>query len=908
MYKANIKRIISFLVLTALLLQVFTLSAFAAQTAATEYSEYVTVLEGQTTEFTLTADKDGDYYFSFVYRTVAGRQINPEADLVLSGNGLTYIQHVELYRKWCDVREGERFKTDSYGNEIVPQADEIAEWQTLVVGISAATGNQAVSLKAGQYKLSLSMSCEAVEIAEVSFYEKQLISYADYKKENAGKAAVAKESIPLQAELTSSKSDASIIPTYDRSSPSIQPNYHDRVSLNIIGGGSYSDAGQWIEWSFDAPESGFYTLDVRYQQDTLRGLGVGRRVYIDGEVPFAEFDNILFPYAINYKNIRICDKDGNAYELYLEKGPHTIRMQVNDGHLEKEILEIQQFITECNSMYRQIISITGAAPDTYRDYYLDKELPELMPFLDEAVKKLKDLAKRIEAYSDEDGGSETSIIYDMVRVFDNYIKKPHKIPANLDNFKNSIDSLANMIITLQTQAVTLDYFTFTPVGTELEQNNSNFFAYLGFRFKSFLNTFVANYSISTGNGDENDNVKVWVNMGDLLTTGTASGRDQMQVIKRMCDDSFTDNYNAHVSLSLVSAGDVLTQAILAGKGPDVALFVGEAHVANLALRGVLADMKGMNKFEEISKQYDDSAFIPFKFGDGVYAMPTTQTFNMMFYRTDVFEELGLKAPETWDDFYAVQKVLIQHNLEIGIAESQDIFEMFLLQHGGSIYTDDLSASNLKEQNAVDAFTQWTDLYVKHGLPLAFSFFNRFRTGEMPLGIMSYTMYNQLAVAAPEIEGLWAMLPIPGIRDEKGNITRIQSSSNNAAVVIDTSKNIQGAYNFVEWWASSDIQIAFGRQSEMLLGKSARFNTANRVAFENLNWSANERNNLNSAWDYVSDIPQTAASYYIGRCISNAFRRVAYSYEDTRDVLYRYSDDIDFELERKKEIMERGGKK
>ena len=39
--------------------------------------------------------------------------------------------------------------------------------------------------------------------------------------------------------------------------------------------------------------------------------------------------------------------------------------------------------------------------------------------------------------------------------------------------------------------------------------------------------------------------------------------------------------------------------------------------------------------------------------------------------------------------------------------------------------------------------------------------NRFRTGEMPIGIVDYTTYNMLTVMAPEIKGLWDFTMVPG---------------------------------------------------------------------------------------------------------------------------------------------------
>ena len=39
---------------------------------------------------------------------------------------------------------------------------------------------------------------------------------------------------------------------------------------------------------------------------------------------------------------------------------------------------------------------------------------------------------------------------------------------------------------------------------------------------------------------------------------------------------------------------------------------------------------------------------PYIYEGGVYAVPETQNFDMLFYRTDVFAELGLTPPETWE--------------------------------------------------------------------------------------------------------------------------------------------------------------------------------------------------------------------------------------------------------------------
>lgn len=239
---------------------------------------------------------------------------------------------------------------------------------------------------------------------------------------------------------------------------------------------------------------------------------------------------------------------------------------------------------------------------------------------------------------------------------------------------------------------------------------------------------------------------------------------------------------------------------------------------------------------------------------------------------------------------------------IGVPEDQRVFEMLLMQQGGQVYNDNLTATRLTEEVSVKAFSEWTDFFVKHSTPVSYDFYNRFRTGEMPLGISDYSLYNQLMVAAPELMGLWKMVPVPGFETD-GKINRSQPCNVNSCVVVESSKLKEEAFQFASWWTSDDIQQRFGAECEILLGTSARYNTANLNATAGLDWTESELSAISSARDELWDVKQTPASYYYNRNILNAFRRVVYNYEKPRDVLGRYSKEIDREIERKnKQIL------
>ena len=70
--------------------------------------------------------------------------------------------------------------------------------------------------------------------------------------------------IDLQGELADRKSDSTLYPTADRSSPLTERNDASRMVLNTIGGDStWGKNRQWLEWDFHAEKAGYYRLVMR---------------------------------------------------------------------------------------------------------------------------------------------------------------------------------------------------------------------------------------------------------------------------------------------------------------------------------------------------------------------------------------------------------------------------------------------------------------------------------------------------------------------------------------------------------------------------------------------------------------------------------------------------------------------
>lgn len=183
--------------------------------------------------------------------------------------------------------------------------------------------------------------------------------------------------------------------------------------------------------------------------------------------------------------------------------------------------------------------------------------------------------------------------------------------------------------------------------------------------------------------------------------------------------------------------------------------------------------------------------------------------------------------------------------------------------------------------------------------------SRFRSGEMPIGIGAYSVYNTLMVSAPEIRGLWDFTLIPGteVTDAAGNtyIDRSDLITGTATMMVKTEDEAlrNASWEFMKWWAQADTQVRFGREMEALLGSSARYATANFDAFGLLAWNADDIEVLSEQWQQTVGIREVPGGYYTGRHITNAIRRIVNDKDDPRETILDYSITIDEEITKKR---------
>lgn len=847
----------------------------------------MTLEEGSIT-YEVEAGEAGLYNLELVYYPVEGKNNKIARTLLINGQvPYSNAQYLEFSRIWESAGE---IVPDVRGNDVRPKQREAPEWMDVYVKDSEGFYREALQFyfEKGSNTITLESTQEPMVIGKIILtQEKDIPSYEEYSAANQAAGygkMVMNDPVRIQGEAAARKSDSTLYPITDRTSPLTEPYDAAKTKLNTIGGSNWRICGQWITWEIEVPCDALYEIDVKYRQNVNQGVTVVRALTIDGEVPFQEAAQLSFYYKNAWQITALGDERG-AYEFYLTEGKHSITFEVAMDDSLSEILRVADAcVANLNSAYRQLLMVIGSSPDTFRDYQLETKTPEALRILEEQYVVMQGLKEMVDRYAEGSRGSQAATIENLVNQLRIMTENPKKIAKQWSAFKDNIVALSSWELSMKEQPLEIDYILVNAPGAELPKVKPGFFRSLAHEAKQFAASFVEDYD-SIGNVySEEEALEVWI-LADstAITSQSGSGRDQATVIKDLVDNYFVPQKGIAVNVKLVNK-DVLLSATLAGEGPDVALNVAGVEPVNYALRNAAVDLTRFPDFDEVADWFYEDALTQFTYNGGVYALPQTMSFHVMFYRADILADLGVDIPETWDDFYDALAVIQKRNMNVGIIPDYTSYAMFLYQWGGRYYTEDDTASALDSEEAIAAFKRWSGNYSDYNMPISYDFANRFRTGEMPLAIGDYTNYNYLSVFAPEIKGLWGFTVVPGYAREDGTLDHSVSAWETASVLMATSTKQDQGWEFLKWWMSGDTQTDYGNEIENVLGVAGRVATANLEALENLPWAAADYRQLSAQMEWVKAIPQIPGSYYLERNIKNAFYTVYDDKEDPREVL------------------------
>lgn len=738
-------------------------------------------------------------------------------------------------------------------NEMRPTKVEKEEWRTEYLTDSSGYLSKPFKfyLEKGEHTISLDSVREPLAIKSIRLYSyEEPASYEEYLQKHADKKDATVAPIILQAEYPTGTSSQTIYQLADTTSPITQPSHSSRERLNTIGGDKWQYAGDWIKWTVKIEEDGFYDIIPRSIQNFYSGTYVSRQLLVDGEVPFEEASRLRFNYSTSWMtnkiNAGVKDENGNlvTYKVYLSKGVHEITLKVVLGDMGELLSLIEDSLATVNDYRRKLLMVTGPSPDEYRDYNFDKSMPNVLRGFKAQAKLLTDISAQLEEIIGAKG-DHTVILDKTAWILETMGTKPTKIASLMDDLKDQIGSLGTWLMNSQNQPLIIDYIAIQAPSSEAPQADANFFQAAWAEIQKFIVSFFADYNTvgakTKDEYNESNSIDVWI----------TTGRDNAKIIRTMINDYFIADTNIPTNLKLVAAGTLLP-ATLAGTGPDVSLGSGSSDAINYAIRSAVISLNQFDdldaldqiiyegniptdgsyyqpdSFSEVMNRFSSSAAVPLTLYGQTYGVPENQSFPMLFYRKDIFVELGIEVPRTWDDFYNAIYKLQANQLDIGFPTGVGGSTIWMYQLGETMYkmgnyeeyaekllkmypeetvkemlkaekianaenlsymdglvalnkfyknadgeyipnTDGMEI-NLGSDTALACFKDVCELFTMWQFPATYDFANRFRSGEMPMAIADYTAYNQLVVFAPEIKGLWEFTTLPGyVVDDKGTI-------------------------------------------------------------------------------------------------------------------------------------------
>ncbi|MDR0964351.1 MAG: extracellular solute-binding protein [Clostridium sp.] len=855
----------------------------------------------------------GFYNVQMDYFTVESRGVEIERTIYINGElPFTDAQNIAFTRLWTDAGP---VRIDNQGNEIRSAQVEAFEWQSAFFkdDMGFIVEPYQFYFDKGVNTITIESVNEPMIIGSLSLCGvKPETSYVDYQESLSASAATGEGLTyvtKIQGESARLRSEPSLYAKYDRAAPNTEPYSVTKTLMNYIGGTVWSTAGQWIQWDFEVPENGFYKITIKGRQNYDRGLVSGRSLYIDGVIPFDEVQSVYFTYDNAWNMMTLSDDEGEPYRFYLEKGSHTMRLEVSLGQMGAYLEEIEDSIYRSNQIYRKLLIYLGATPDQYRDYLIDQVYPEVMEAMEIEYRRLYKIVDDVVGYVGQKG-DKIAAAQTLAKQMERFVKRPDRIPAGFTNFKENITSVGTALLQLSTSQLDIDYIVVSGEKADIPEDSANAFEAIAHEVKSFAASFVVDYDSVGDVYDEDDEevVKIWI----------ITGRDQGTILKSMVDDTFTPETGIKVNVEIVN-GNALLNAVVADRGPNIVISAGPDLPVNYALRHATEDLTQFEGLEETLANFNPSAYRAYQFNGGIYALPETQTYSVLYYRSDILEELGLTVPNTWDELIAMLPTIQGSNMTVAIpspsnvtadnpSAAPDLSMLYTLiyQNGSDIYNDDGTHTIIDSEEGVDAFRAYTRYFNDYGMPAVYDFVNRFRSGEMPIGISNFNTYNTLMVAAPEIKGLWDFTLVPGTErtNEAGEtyIDRSVYSTGVCTMMIRTKEQSikDKAWEFMQWWAEPDTQARFGREQEALLGSSARYAAASPEAARQIGWSSRELEVLEAQREYTVGFREVAGGYYTPRHITNAARKVMAEKADPRETLLEYSITIDEELLKKRQ--------
>ena len=834
------------------------------------YTSAVQIGERGSIELELNVVADGIYYMCFDYLADSDTILPVEAQFMIDGDFPFYEMRQQVLESQWSTPQQKSY--DSYGNEVVGIPDKVYEWQNKYIMDSTYrySGPLGIELTKGRHTVTVTLKEGTLLLGNFKLTAKPQVEAYTGSEKAAGDGF-----IEIQAEDFTYRNASSIHATceYD---PNLYPYQAGNRIMNTVDSTSFSEGGQQISYQFTVEKEGNYYLAFHYSQSDKSDFPVFMNIRIDGELPNTEFENCAFAYKKDYNLYTLLDSEGNKISVPLGAGQHTISMQISMEPLRNALETIEQIMGKVNDLSLEVTKVAGTNKDKYRDFSLESYIPGIGDTLIQWADELAAVMEEARTYNPD---KKKIAAFSSISIAENQLrslaKKPDELIYRIDELATSTSSvnqhLANLIDSLNGNDFSLDsIYLYQEDAAKQLPRHKNVFVKAGLGIVRFCTSFGKQaYSSSNTNPEH-------------LQVSVNRSRQHLEIMQQMITEEFTPQTGIEVDLSLMPDQTKLVLANASGDSPDVATGVNYSIPFELGIRGALKDLTQFDDFAEVAGRYTEGLLMPYVIDDSVYAIPETMNFQVLFYRKDILDKLGLEVPDTLEDVEAMLPDLQMRGLNFYYPTARTVgMKTFLdttpiiFQSGGRLYDTYVEDVTITSEEVVEGFTTLTNLFTIYNLPKDVpNFYQHFRNGDYPIGISDFGTYNLISNAAPEIDGSWGVALIPGVKDENGEVMRYSSAGAESTFLFNsTPEREEQAWEFVKWWSSAQVQAEFGQRLQITYGDEYYWNTANCEAFAQLPWDSDDKEVISEQLTWTMEAPRALASYMVERELSDAYNLV-----------------------------------
>lgn len=828
-------------------------------------------------ELEIDVPQSAVYYMKFDYLSNSESILPVEAGIMINGTYPFFeMRQQKLESQWTSNPDkwtlDPKRVYDSYGNEVVSMPDKIYDWQNKYIQDSTYRYTQplGIELQQGKNTITIELNEGTLLLGDLT-----LTAKPEVPQYTGSEAASGDGFIEIQAEDFLYRNDSGIHATCEFD-PDLYPYQADKRVMNTVDATSFGKGGQEITYLLDVETAGNYYIAFHYSQGDKADFPVFMNVKIDGKLPNTAFENHAFAYEKKYEMYTMVDGDGNKISIPLEAGRHTLSMQISMEPIRESLETIEKIMSQVNDLSLEVTKVAGTNKDKYRDFSLEAYIPGIGDTMTGWADELSRVMEDARVYNPK---KNKIAAYASVKIAENQLrslaKKPDELIYRIDELATSTSSvnqhLANLIDSLNGNDFALDsIYLYQEDSAKQLPKNKNIFTKMWLGIVRFFTSFGEQaYSSSNTNPEH-------------LQVSVNRSRQHLEIMQLLINEQFTPQTGIEVDLSLMPDQTKLVLANASGDSPDVATGVNYSIPFELGIRGALKDLTQFPDFAEVAERYNAGLIMPYVIGDKIYALPETMNFQVMFYRKDILDKLGLEVPDTLEDVQAMLPDLQMRGLNfyyptartVGMKTFLDTTPI-LFQSGGTLYDGAIDKAILTSEENVEGFTTLTNLFTIYNLPKDVpNFYQHFRNGDYPIGISDFGNYNMISNAAPEIDGSWGVALIPGVKNEDGEVMRYSSAGAEATFLFEsTPEREQQAWEFVKWWSSAEVQAEFGQRLQITYGDEYYWNTANAEAFAQLPWDSDDKEVILEQLEWTLEAPRALASYMVERELSDAYNLV-----------------------------------